>query len=55
MHTQIFDTPELLAQYTAGKIIDLVIKKPNAVLCMASGETPKLTNKHIVDLSLIHI
>jgi len=51
MHKHIFDTPELLAQFTAGKIIDLVSKKPTAVLCMASGETPKLTNEYIVEIA----
>ena len=49
MQTEIFDTPELLARSTARRIVELVKNKPNAVLCMASGETPKLTNQYIVE------
>ena len=49
MHTEIFDNPVLLAQATAARILVLVKNKPNAVLCMASGETPKLTNQYIVE------
>ena len=49
MQTKIFDIPELLARTTAGDILELVKNKPNAVLCMASGETPKLTNEYIVE------
>ncbi len=44
----IFDTPDMLAQSAAAKILDLVSKKPSAVICIASGDTPRLTNKHIV-------
>ncbi|MEP6728521.1 MAG: glucosamine-6-phosphate deaminase [Bacteroidota bacterium] len=49
MKIEFFDTPELLAQTVASSIIDFVIAKPNAVLCMASGDTPRLTNKYIVE------
>ncbi len=45
----IFESPEKLARSAAGKILELVRQKPDAVLCMASGETPKLTNQYIVE------
>ena len=45
----IFERPEKLAQSAADKILELVSRKPDAVVCMASGETPKLTNQYIVE------
>lgn len=45
----VFDTPDLLAQSAAARVLDLVSKKPQAVICIASGDTPRLTNKYIVD------
>lgn len=41
MELQIFDTYEILSAAAAGLIIDTVKKKPDAVLCFASGDTPK--------------
>ena len=43
MQIAILETAEKLAHEAAGKIIDLVSRKPNAVLCLAGGETPRLT------------
>ncbi len=47
MQLVIFESPEELARETAGKIIDLVSRKPNAVLCLAGGETPRLTYQYL--------
>ena len=49
MRINVYDTPELLAQAAAGKILDFVSSKPTAVVCMASGDTPRLTNQYIVE------
>ena len=49
MHQHIFETPELLAKSAAGNILDLVSTNPNAVICIASGDTPRLTNKYVVE------
>ncbi len=43
MQIDIFESAEKMAYEAAGKIIDLVSHKPNAVLCLAGGETPRLT------------
>lgn len=45
----IFDSPETLAQSAANKILQLVRTTPRAVICIASGDTPRLTNKYIVE------
>jgi len=45
----IFDSPEILAQSAASKILNLVSTKPRAVICIASGDTPRLTNKYIAE------
>lgn len=42
MITTVFDNAEILAEKAARVIIDLVVHKPNAVLCLAGGETPRL-------------
>lgn len=47
MQLAIYENAEKLAQATAAKIIDLVISKPNAVLCLAGGETPRLTYQQL--------
>ncbi|HTE09825.1 MAG TPA: glucosamine-6-phosphate deaminase [Chitinophagaceae bacterium] len=49
MQIDIFDSPDILAQLTARKIIDMVSRKPNALLCLAGGETPRLTYQYIVE------
>src|ERR1700712_903923 len=49
MNIHVFETPELLAQSAAGNILDLVSIKPNAAICIASGDTPRLTNKFVVE------
>jgi glucosamine-6-phosphate isomerase len=49
MKIKIFDTPEKLGMHTANQIIQLVIQKPNAVLCLATGHSPVLTYEHLVE------
>ena len=49
MHLTIFDNTALLAQSAATRVLDLVSHNPRAVICIASGETPRLTNKYIVE------
>jgi galactosamine-6-phosphate isomerase len=50
MQTEIFENAELLAEKAASVIIDLLVRKPNAVLCLAGGETPRLTYGRLVGL-----
>jgi glucosamine-6-phosphate isomerase len=40
MEIKIFDDYELLSQATAHEVVSLVDQKPNAVICLASGNTP---------------
>lgn len=47
MQTAIFESPEKLAHEASRKIIELVSLKPNAVLCLAGGETPRLTYQYL--------
>lgn len=47
MQIAIFDNADILARETAGKIIELVRNKPDAVLCLAGGETPRLTYHYL--------
>jgi glucosamine-6-phosphate isomerase len=49
MQVTIFNSQEILARWAARKIIDLVTQKPNAVLCLAAGETPRLTYQYLVE------
>lgn len=41
MELKIFDTYEILSAAAADLIVDTIKKKPGAVLCFASGDTPK--------------
>lgn len=47
MQIAILESAEKLACEAAEKIIDLVSRKPNAVLCLAGGETPRLTYQYL--------
>ncbi len=51
MRLSVFKTHDELSRSAAGHIIQLVIAKPNAVLCLATGNTPGLTYKHVVELA----
>ena len=41
-----------LSMQTATEVIDLLTKKPDAVICLASGDTPRLTCELITTLAL---
>jgi len=49
MQVKIYKDNQSLSEAAANEIIDLVKKKPNAVVCMASGDTPRLTCKLFVE------
>jgi glucosamine-6-phosphate isomerase len=53
MTITVFDNAEMLAEKAARIIIDLVVHKPNAVLCLAGGDTPRLTYKHIASIAKV--
>jgi glucosamine-6-phosphate isomerase len=48
METRIFNDYEELSQAAADQVIDLLMQKPTAVICMASGNTPLGTCQQIV-------
>jgi glucosamine-6-phosphate isomerase len=48
----VFNSPGELGQVAAQKIVDLVRSRPAALLCMAGGETPRLTYQHIVTMAV---
>ena len=48
METKIFDDYNVLSQCAADEVINLVRQKPNAVICLASGNTPLGTCEWIV-------
>ena len=43
MQLKIYKDYQSLSEAAANEIIDLVKNKPDAVLCLASGDTPRLT------------
>lgn len=43
MQLSIYKDYDTLSRHAADEIIELIIRKPDAVLCMASGDTPRLT------------
>jgi glucosamine-6-phosphate isomerase len=49
MTLKIFADTIELARFAANQILDCIRAKPNAVLCLASGETPKLTYELVVE------
>ena len=49
MELKIYNDYQHLSEAAAMEIIELVRNKPNAVLCLASGETPRLTCKLLVE------
>jgi glucosamine-6-phosphate isomerase len=49
MTLKIFANSSELSRFAANQILDCVQAKPTAVLCLASGETPKLTYKMVVE------
>jgi glucosamine-6-phosphate isomerase len=51
MQLKIYKDHRSLSENAANEIIELIKNKPGAVLCMASGETPKLTCQFLVEKS----
>ena len=49
MQLKIYKDHQSLSDAAANEVIELVKNKPDAVLCMASGETPRLTCKLLVE------
>ena len=49
MQLKIYKDYQSLSDAAANEIIELVKKKPGAVVCMASGDTPRLTCKLFVE------
>ena len=49
MQTKIFDNELLLADAVADALVELIQQKPEAVICMASGGSPKLSCEHFVN------
>jgi glucosamine-6-phosphate isomerase len=49
MQLKIYKDHASSSDAAASEIIELVKNKPNAILCMASGETPRLTCKLLVE------
>ncbi|MEP6749123.1 MAG: glucosamine-6-phosphate deaminase, partial [Bacteroidota bacterium] len=49
MRIEVYEGTKTLAQSAAHKIIELVINKPGALLCLAGGDTPRLTYQYIVE------
>jgi glucosamine-6-phosphate isomerase len=47
----VYNSPAELGQAAAREIVALVRQKPDALLCMAGGETPRLTYQQIVILA----
>lgn len=53
MQLIVFKDHEALSLYAAEEIIRLVKSKPDAIICFASGDTPRLAYKLLVEKSLI--
>jgi len=51
MDIRIFASNDLLAVTAADTILTLVKEKPNAVLCLATGDSPLQTYQHLVKLA----
>ncbi|MFM9909328.1 MAG: hypothetical protein ACKVOW_08265, partial [Chitinophagaceae bacterium] len=43
MKVLVFNHNNALAEFAASEMIELIMKKPAAVICLASGDSPKLT------------
>lgn len=48
METEIFESPEALAFAAAERMTSLIMTKPNACLCLAAGESPRLSYAALV-------
>lgn len=52
MQLKIYKDYPTLSEAAANEIVDLVKNKPNAMLCLASGDTPRLTCKLFVEKAI---
>jgi galactosamine-6-phosphate isomerase len=52
MQLKIYKDYQGLSEAAANEIIDLITNKPDAVLCLASGDTPRLTCKLFAEKAL---
>src|SRR4051812_47207122 len=52
MEVKIYNDYQALSAQVANPVIDLVKQKPEAVLCMASGDTPKLCCQLLVQKAI---
>ncbi len=52
MQLKIYKDHQGLSDAAANEVIELVKNKPDAVVCMASGETPRLTCKLLVEKAI---
>jgi glucosamine-6-phosphate isomerase len=52
MHIKVYKDYNEMSAHAADEIIDLVKNKPNAVICLASGDTPRLTCTLTVEKAL---
>jgi glucosamine-6-phosphate isomerase len=50
MQTQIFETYDILCKNVAEKIVETISKKPNALICLGSGDTPLGVFDYLVKL-----
>jgi glucosamine-6-phosphate isomerase len=51
MHFQVFESHEAVSERTAQFVIYLVRQKPNALICVPSGDTPRLAFRRIVEMA----
>ena len=43
MNLKIFNDYQSLSEYTADEILKLLKSKPDSVICLAAGDTPRLS------------
>ena len=51
MHFQVFESHEAVSERTAQFVLDLVRQKPHALICVPSGDTPRLAFQKIVSMA----
>lgn len=49
MVVKVFQNNELLSSFMANQLVDLLIKKPNALICFASGNSPRRSAELFVE------
>jgi glucosamine-6-phosphate isomerase len=54
MTLEIFEEPVLLARAAAARILAVIQAKPDALICLAAGETPRLTYNVLVEMLLTY-